>query len=139
MARFATTLIDSMLAVIESTISLGGTAAPQLWLWSGTRASNMEDNPSGDLLAVLTMPTDWLGTPSNGTVAKAGAWSTAAALADGEASVYQIVGYGGTVWQDGTVSGLDGGGEIKLTTTSIVEGLPVAIDSFNYVGPNNSL
>lgn len=83
---------------------------------------------TGTVLATITLPTPAFGAAA-GTVAKAGTWQDASADATGTAAHFRIVATGGAIIE-GTCTATGGGGDLELSTTSLISGTPFTITAF---------
>lgn len=89
---------------------------------------------TGTLLVTITLPADAMAAASAGVAAKSGTWS-GVAVATGSAGWFRIESSAGSRWYDGAITATGGGGEIELTTTSIVSSETVTINSFLVTQP----
>lgn len=110
--QFSTALRNARGNVIETTIG----TTPLLRIYTGS-PPGVGNSASGDLLAELDLPSDWLAAASNGVKALAGSWAGTAEAA-GTPGYYRILTSGGTQHIEGTCSLLGGGGELVLTNTA---------------------
>lgn len=70
--QLSTTLRNAMAAVYETTIG----TSPKLILRTGAQPANCAAADTGSFLAILTPPSDWMGTTSGGAVTIAnGPWT----------------------------------------------------------------
>lgn len=83
---------------------------------------------SGTVLATITLPTPAFAAAA-GTVAKAGTWQDASADATGTAGHFRIVASGGAVIE-GTCTATGDGGDLQLSTTSLISGTPFTVTAF---------
>lgn len=83
---------------------------------------------TGTVLATITLPTPAFGAAS-GTVAKAGTWEDTSADATGTAAHFRIVASGGAIIE-GTCTATGGGGDLELSTTSLISGTPFTVTAF---------
>jgi len=104
-----------------------------LKIYTGTQPS-AGGGATGTLLVTITLPADAMAASSGGTAAKSGTWSGTAG-ATGTAGWFRIESSAGSRFYDGEVTGTGGGGEIELTSTSIVSGQTVTITSFSVTQP----
>lgn len=133
---FRTDLRSAMVGVIKEVVNLGNTAAPKLVLYSDdSPPTDLDVSPDG-VLAVLTLPTSWLGTQSNGQVAMSGTWSTNSASDDGTAHTFRILDDNNQAWIQGGVSGMAGDEMLKMNDPDIVQGQEVEIESFVIIAGN---
>lgn len=124
--QLSTTLRTNMVGQYETTIG----TAPILELRTGSQPANCAAADSGTLLASITLPSDWLGAASGGSVALAGTWSGTGSAA-GTAAHYRLKNSAGSVCHEqGNVTATGGGGDIELVNVSIANGQPVSISSW---------
>ena len=98
---------------------------------SGSAPADAAASRTGTVLVTMTMPSDWLGAASGGVKSKSGTWEDTSADASGTAGYFTIYKSDGTtVCMQGTVTATGGGGDLTLTTTTIVAGQPVTITAF---------
>lgn len=124
---------NARLDSIESTI---GTSAV-LKIRSGAAPAAITDADSGDVLASLELPSDWLAAASNGTKAISGTWQDTSADAAGTAGHFRIYASDGTTQHiQGTVTATGAGGDMTLDNTSIAAGQSITITSFTITDGN---
>ena len=124
---------NARLDSIESTIG----TAPVLKIRSGAAPAAITDADSGDVLASLTLPSDWLAAASNGTKAISGTWQDTSADAAGTAGHFRIYASDGTTQHiQGTVTATGAGGDMTLDNTSIAAGQSITITSFTITDGN---
>lgn len=98
---------------------------------SGSAPADAAASRTGTVLVTMTLPSDWLGAASGGVKSKSGTWEDTSADASGTAGYFTIYKSDGTtVCMQGTVTATGGGGDLTLTTTTIVAGQPVTITAF---------
>lgn len=103
--------------------------APTLKLWTGSVPANCAASDTGTQLAHMTLPSDWLTNPGDGTKALLGTWEESAADAAGVAGYFRIY-QGATCHIQGTVTLTGGGGAMTLDNTNIQPGQDVKVTSF---------
>ncbi len=81
-----TTLRNNMIGQYETTIG----TTPKLILRSGTQPANCAAVDSGTFLAILTLPSDWQGAASGGSVSIANGPWTGTGSAAGTAGHYRL-------------------------------------------------
>ena len=124
--QLGTTLRNNMVGQYETTIG----TSPKLQLRSGAAPANCAAADSGTLLVEITLPSDWLSSPSAGAVALAGAWAGTGAAA-GTVAHYRLKDSAGTVCHEqGTVTATGGGGDLTVDNTSIAIGQAVNVTSW---------
>jgi hypothetical protein len=124
--QFSVNALNGALNGIEAAVGV----APALEIRSGTVPANCAATDTGTLLASLTLPNDWLTDAANTNKAKSGTWRTEDAVAGGTAGHFRVKA-GSTTHMQGTVTGLNGGGDIRLQSTAIEEGQAIEITAFN--------
>lgn len=125
--QLSVTVRNARLDAIESTIS----TTPILRIYTGAPPADCAAASSGTLLAEMSLPSDWLAAASSGSKALAGTWQDASANANGTAGHFRIFNSGDTTCHvQGTVTVTGGGGDLTLTSTTIVATEPIAITSF---------
>jgi hypothetical protein len=98
--QFSVSARNAALAGIETTVG----TSPKLRLFSGSRPANCAAASTGTMLVEMSLPSDWLEAPSDGTVLKKGTWSGTAGAA-GTVGYYRIFDTAGTTCHEqGTVS-----------------------------------
>lgn len=131
--QLSVTVRNARLDAIESTIS----TTPILRIYTGAPPADCAAASSGTLLAEMNLPSDWLAAASSGSKALAGTWQDASANANGTAGHFRIFNSGDTTCHvQGTVTVTGGGGDLTLTSTSIVATEPIAITSFTLTDGN---
>lgn len=125
--QYSTSLRNALLETYESHID----TSPVLEIRSGTPPANCAASDTGDLLASIALPSDWMGDAANGAKAKAGTWQDSAADDTGTAGHYRLKASGGTVHEQGTVTATGGGGDMTLDNVSLAAGQSVTITSWN--------
>lgn len=123
----STPVRNAMLDAIETTIG----ASPTLEIRSGTVPANAAAADTGSLLALMTLPADWLSNAANGAKGILGSWQDAAADATSQmlAGHYRIK-QGTTTHLQGTVSGPGEGGDLVLDNPSIAPGQAVSVTAY---------
>lgn len=114
-------MVDAMVDLLDI-----GTPAGTFAIRSGTRPTLPTDTATGTLLATVTLIKPAFGTSATGTAALTDPASVNAA-ASGTASWFRAFDGNGAARFDGTVTATGGGGELTLSTTTIVSGQPVDI------------
>lgn len=93
MAQNSVEVRNARLASFEATVG----ASPILEFRSGAMPANTAAARTGTILASLSLPSDWMGAPSNGSVSKAGTWQDLAADASGLVGYYCLWDTGKTI------------------------------------------
>jgi hypothetical protein len=131
--QFSTSLRNARANQIESHVG----ASAVMKFRSGSVPANCGTADSGTVLATLNLPADWMGSASGGSVSLAGTWQDASADATGTAAHFRIYRSDGTTCEmQGTVTSTGGGGDLTLSSTSIVSGGSVTITSFTITEGN---
>lgn len=122
---------NAMLDAIEATI---GTSAV-LKIRSGTVPATVATADAGDVLATMSLDSDWMAAASSGSKAKAGDWEDLTADDDGTAAHFRIYA------SDGTTAHLQGtvgtsGADLNLDSVSIGVGQSITITSFTLTAGN---
>lgn len=131
--QFSITVRNARLNAIESA---AGTSAI-LKIRTGPAPANTSSADSGDVLATLALPSDWMANASEGSKAKSGTWEDASADASGTAGHFRIYASNGTTCHlQGTISMAGGGGDMILDNTNVASGQAVSITSFTLTDGN---
>jgi hypothetical protein len=93
---------------------------------SGTRPTLPSDAATGTLLQTTVCADPSMGTPATGVISLTDPASVNA-VASGTASWFRAKDSAGNARTDGSVTATGGGGDLTLTTTTIVSGQPVDI------------
>jgi hypothetical protein len=126
--QFSTSARNASLDAIETTIG----ASAILEIRSGAPPADCGTADSGDVLATLNLPADWLAAAVNGSKVKLGTWEDTSADAAGTAGHFRIKDSGGTTCHiQGTVTTTGGGGDMTLDNTSIAVGQAITITAFS--------
>jgi hypothetical protein len=129
--QLSTAVRNARLDAIETAI---GTAAV-MKIFDGSLPANCGAADAGDVLATLTLPSDWLAAASSGSKAKSGTWEDASADDTGTAQYFRIYASDGTTCHlQGTVG--VGSGDLQVNTTSFVAAGAVTITSFSLTDGN---
>lgn len=112
-----------------------GPAAGRLRIYSGTQPATSDTAASGTLLAELTLSDPAFGAPSNGVCTAAAITGDTSADATGTAGWFRVVDSTGAACWDGSVTATGGGGDLTLSSTSIIQGGTVNVTALNYTQP----
>jgi hypothetical protein len=124
---------NSRLDALETAI---GTAAI-LKIKSGAQPASCATADSGDVLASLTLPSDWLSAAASGAKSKLGTWSDASADATGTAAHFRLYASDGTTCHmQGTVTATGGGGDLTIDDVSVVASRTVTVTSWTLTDGN---
>lgn len=92
---------------------------------------------TGTVLAILTLPSDWMAAASGGTKAKAGTWQDTSAEAAGSAGHFRIyASNGSTQHLEGTITATGGGGDMTLDNIVIAVAQSITITGFTLTAGN---
>lgn len=83
------------------------------------------------LVSINPLPTPAFATASGGACAKSGTWEDTSADATGTAGHFRMTSADGTKIREGTVTATGGGGDLELSSVSIVATGDVTITSFS--------
>lgn len=103
-----------------------GAGAATIQVRSGTRPSLPSDAATGTLLATVTLADPAFGSASSGAATLTDPASVNAA-ASGTASWFRALDSNALAVFDGSVTATGGGGDLTLTTVTIISGQPVDI------------
>ena len=124
---------NAMLDTIESTISTSAV----LKIRSGAQPANCAAADSGDVLATLTLPSDWMAAANAGAKALSGTWQDTSADATGTAAHFRVYASDGTTCHmQGSITATGGGGDMTIDNTSIAAGQSITISSFTLTAGN---
>jgi hypothetical protein len=118
-------------ATIETTVG----TAPILEFNSGSPPADTATARSGTLLAIGTLPSDWLAAAASGAVSKTGTW-TATGVASGTIGYFRIYAAGspslchmqGTVGTSGT--------DMTVDNTSVAAAQVITVNTFSLTAGN---
>lgn len=123
--QFSTAARNAALDSIETAIGV----SPTLEIRSGAAPADCAAIDSGDVLATIALPSDWLTAASGGSKSLSGTWQDAAADAAGTAGHFRIK-QGATCHIQGSVTMTGAGGDMTLDNTNIATGQQITITSF---------
>ena len=103
-------------------------------IYTGSQAATANSTPAGTLLATIAWANPAFGNASSG-VATATNPAAVNASGTGTAGCFLVEDSSGANVFDGTVTATGGGGDLTLSTTSLVSGSPVDITSFTVTMP----
>lgn len=119
-------------ARLDAIETAAGTS-PLLRIRSGAAPANCAAADAGTVLAELALPSDWAAAASGGTKAKSGTWEDLSANATGTAAHWRLYdSTGSTCHAQGTCTATGGGGDMELSTTSIVAGDVVQVTGWTF-------
>jgi hypothetical protein len=112
-------------------------ASPLLRIRTGAQPANCAAARSGTILALCTLPADWLAAASGGVKSKLGTWEDLSADATGTAAHYEIMDSTGTTCHEqGSVTATGGGGDMTLDNVSIAAGQSFTVTGYSKTAGN---
>jgi len=131
--QYSVAVRNARLDAVEATIG----ASAVLKIRTGAAPANCAAADSGDVLATLALPADWMAAASAGTKAKSGTWEDTAADDDGTAAHFRLYASDGTTCHaQGTVTITGGGGDMTVDNTDFATGQPFEVTSFTLTAGN---
>jgi len=131
--QLSTTVRNARLDIIETTIS----TAPILKIRSGAAPITCATADAGTVLATLTLPSDWMGAASSGSMAKSGTWQDTSADNSGTAAHFRIYDSGGSTCHiQGTVTATGGGGDMTVDSTTFTAAQSFTVSGFTLTDAN---
>lgn len=122
--QFSVAVRNARSEAIEAAIG----ASAVLKIFSGAAPANCAAANSGTLLASMALPADWMNNASGGAKTLLGLWQDSSADATGTAGHWRLCASdGATVGMQGTITATGGGGDIELSSVSIVAGQSITI------------
>jgi hypothetical protein len=122
--QLSTSVRNARLDQFEATVGID----PKLHIVVGSQPATCAASDTGSVLAIMTLPTDWLAVASSGTKAIAGTWQIGATGA-GVAGHFRIFNSGSTeCHMQGSVG--QGSGDLSLDNTTIASAQTVTITAF---------
>lgn len=112
-----------------------GSGAGYIEIRTGTQPATPATSASGTLLATLTLSDPAFGAASSGTATAATITGDSSADATGTAGWFRAYDSTGAAVIDGSVTATGGGGDMTLSSTSIVAGGTVDITSWTVTMP----
>lgn len=115
-----------------------GVGNPILRIRTGPVPPSAESPDAGTVLAVMTLPDNWLADASDGSVAKSGLWQVIAAEATGTPGHFRIYDSAGSFCHiQGTVgTNPPGGYDMIVSTATITVGQTVTVAGFTIMDGN---
>lgn len=128
---------EAMLNALTALLNVGG--AGNLVIYSGTEPADSDTALSGNTVLinfVLAATAFGAATISGSSaVAAAAAITGVNAAATGTATFFRFLNHAGTAVAQGTVTATGGGGDLTLTTVSVIAGAPCTVTSFTLTHP----
>jgi len=118
---------NATLAAIETEVGLN----PILTISTGSKPADAATANTGTVLATMVLPSDWLGTATNGSIALSGTWQDLSADDSGTAGYFRLHNNAGTeCHMQGSISATGAGGDMQLDNTNIATGQQINITTF---------
>lgn len=131
--QLSTTVRNAELDSIETAIG----TAPLLRMRTGAPPANCAAARTGTILAVATLPSDWMANAASGVKAKSGTWEDASADNAGTAGYFEIMDSGGTTCHmQGTVTATGGGGDMTVDNVVFAAAQDFIVTSFSLTAGN---
>ena len=131
--QYSTTLRNAQLNQIEGIT--GGTAI--LKIRTGALPATVATADAGTVLATLTLPADWMGAASGGSVVLSGTWQDASADAAGTAGHFRLYqNDGSTCHVQGDVTATAGGGAMTVDNVVFAAGQVFSVTGFTVTAGN---
>lgn len=131
--QFSDSVRNARLDAIETVAGL----SPILKIRSGSAPASTAEADSGDVLATIALPSDWMEAAAGGSKSKLGTWEDTSADLTGTAGHFRIYDNGETtVLMQGTVTMAGGGGDMIVDNTSIAAGQTVTVQTFTLTDGN---
>lgn len=123
----STAVKNGMLNAIETVV---GTSA-KLMIRTGAPPATCATADSGDVLATLNLPEDWMAAADAGSKVKEGTWFDSSADGTGTAGHFRLYASDGTTCHlQGTVTATGDGGDMTVQNLSFAENQPFRVTGF---------
>ena len=108
-----------------------------LTIYNGAVPADADTALSGQtvLAQVDPLPTPAFGAAASGTASKSGTWQDASADATGTATFFRAFDSGASILCQGTITATGGGGDMELSTTSLVAAQVFTVTAFSVTQP----
>jgi hypothetical protein len=131
--KFSETVRNARLDAIETAIG----ASAVLKIRTGSPPAGISSADSGDVLATVSLPSDWMAAASGGSKSKAGTWEDNSADDTGTAGHFRIYASDGTTQHiQGTVTITDGGGDMTVDNPNFATGQKFTVTAFSLTDGN---
>lgn len=131
--QYSVAVRNANLDAFETTVG----ASAILEIRTGSPPANCAIASSGTLLALCSLPADWMNAASGGTKTKNGTWQDTSANGTGTAGYFRIFDTTGTTCHaQGTVTLTGGGGDMTVDNTSFVTGQAFSVTTFTLTSGN---
>ena len=131
--RLATATRNAMVSAVIAQIDADASGG-SIKIYSGSQPATAQDAATGTLLATVALAKPSFSAPSNGSASGADPAAVTAA-ATGTAGWFRLADNTGDTVFDGSVTASGGGGDMTLSSTSIVSGGSVDITSLTITMP----
>lgn len=132
--NLSVTVRNARLDAIEAAIG----TTPILRIRSGAKPTACADADAGDILAAMTLPSDWMAAASSGSKAMAGTWQDLSADMSGDAGHFRIYDAAGTTCHlQGSISATGGGGDMTVAAIALVATQLVNVTGFSLSDGNS--
>jgi len=134
--QYSVPVNNARLDAIETQIGV----APTLEIRTGALPANCAAVATGNLLASIVLPSDWLSAAAAGVKAKNGAWSGTALsnIATSNAGYFRInLGSPSDCQIQGDITATGGGGAMTLDNISIAAGQTITVNTFQLTAGNS--
>jgi len=131
--RFITAMRNNLTNLVVDALDAGA-AAGTVKIYTGSQPASANDAASGTLLVTITCSNPAFGASASGT-ATASAIAAVNASVTGTAGWFRAADSNGLTVMDGTCTATGGGGEMELSTLSLVSGVPVDITDWTVTAP----
>jgi len=133
--------MDMIMAVLKnltitSSAITGTASAPVLQIRDGAIPANCAASDTGLLLAEISLTTTAFNAAATGQIVNNGTWSDPSSNFSGTASYFRFKDSTGACHIQGSISGTGGGGDLQLSSTSIVAGQVLTITGFTISAGN---
>jgi hypothetical protein len=130
--QYSVVVRNAQLNAFESAV--GGTAILKIYDLTAAAPADCAAAITGNILATMTLPADWMNAASGGSVTKLGTWQDTSADAAGTADWFRVFANDGTsCHSQGTVGA---GGDMTLDNYVIAAGQSVSIATFTLSAGN---
>lgn len=133
-AALAIVLCDAAVDAIDA-----GAGVSHVKIYDGTQATNPATAITSQVLLVdFALPDPCFGNAgavSGGALATANSITAVTASATGTATWFRVIDGNGAAVFDGTVTATGGGGDMTMTSTSIVSGVDTSVVSWTFTQP----
>jgi hypothetical protein len=131
--KLSTAVRNARLDVIETVV--GPSAV--LKIRSGSPPVNLAAADSGNALATLALPSDWLAQATSGSKGLAGIWENTSADMSGTAGHWRIYESNGTTAHlQGNITATGGGGDMTMDEPAITAGQQISVSEFSLTDGN---